>query len=70
MSKDDNGEKCFGAKHFSPDEPNDTWGLEQLGEHARQHHEVIVRGEQALAPAYWQLGCALQIARRQLGRGH
>jgi hypothetical protein len=70
MSKDDNGEKCFGAKHFSPDEPDDTWGLEQLGEHARQQHEIIVKGERALAPAYWQLGCALQIAKRQLGRSH
>lgn len=70
MSKDDNGEKCFGAKHFSPDEPDDTWGLEQLGEHARQQHEIIVKGERALAPAYWQLGCVLQIAKRQLGRSH
>jgi hypothetical protein len=70
MSKDDEGEKCFGAKHFSPDEPDDTWGLEQLGEHARQQHEIIVKGERALAPTYWQLGCALQIAKRQLGRSH
>ena len=44
MSKDDEGEKCFGAKHFSPDEPDDTWPIEQLGEHARQQHEVIVHG--------------------------
>jgi len=69
MSNDDNGEKCFGAKHFSSDEPNDTWSIEQLGERARQQHEVIVRGERDLAPAYWELGRALQIARRQLRRG-
>ncbi|HPM85328.1 MAG TPA: hypothetical protein PLF81_31715, partial [Candidatus Anammoximicrobium sp.] len=69
MSKDDNGEKCFGAKHFSPDEPDDTWSIEKLGEHARRQHEVIVRGERDLAPAYWELGRALQIARRQLRRG-
>lgn len=69
MSKDDEGEKCFGAKHFSDDEPNDTWSIEQLGERARQQHEVIVRGERDLAPAYWELGRALQIARRELRRG-
>ncbi len=69
MSKDDNGEKCFGAKHFSPDEPDDTWPIEQLGERARQQHELIVSGERDLAPAYWELGRALQIARRQLRRG-
>ena len=27
-----------------------------LGEHARQQHEIIVKGERDLAPAYWELG--------------
>lgn len=69
MSKDESPDECFGPKHLQPDEPDDTWDIDRLGEHAREQHNHIVQGEQSLAPHYWKLGRALKIAKRQIRRG-
>jgi len=69
MRKDDSADECFGPKHLSTEEPDDTWEIERLGEHARIQHDQIIRGEKSLAPYYWELGRALQIAKRQVRRG-
>jgi hypothetical protein len=71
MTESESSQKCFGARNISPDEqPDHSWGLEQLGQYARDQHQAIVRGEQTLAPLYWWLGQALQLARKELGRSH
>lgn len=51
------------------DEPQANWGVEDLGRYARARHDEIAAGEQSLAAAYWRLGAALNLARRQFGRG-
>jgi hypothetical protein len=51
------------------DLPAYDWDLNRLGEFARREHQAILTGEKTLAPAYWRLGSALTMARRQLGRG-
>jgi hypothetical protein len=68
MTADNSGES-FGAKPLSDDEPSHAWDLERLGKYARKEHDAIVRGETTLSPHYWRLGQALQLARKQLGRG-
>lgn len=62
-------EKSFVAKLFSPEEPDHSWGVEELGAYAKAQHEAIVHGEQSLTHLYWRLGNALELARRQFDRG-
>jgi len=45
--------------------PDPTWGVDCLGEYARQQDQAIVNGEQALTAYYWRLGLALELARKQ-----
>jgi hypothetical protein len=60
----------FAPKHFAAGEPDHSWGLKQLGDYARRQHNAIVQGETSLAASYWRLGQVLELARKQLGRGH
>lgn len=62
-------EKSFGAKLFSPEAPDHSWGVEELGAYAKAQHAAIVQGEQSLTRLYWSLGNALELARRQFDRG-
>jgi hypothetical protein len=62
-------EKSFAPKLFVPDQPDHSWDIERLGVFAREKHEAILQGERSLAPLYWFLGMALEIARNQIGRG-
>ena len=57
------------ARNISTTEPDHTWGLEDLGEHAHCKHEEIVQCEKTLAPAYHGLGQVLELARKQVNRG-
>jgi len=66
---DATSEKSFVAKLFSPEEPDHSWGVEELGAYAKAQHEAIVHGEQSLTHLYWRLGNALELARRQFDRG-
>lgn len=69
MFKDDPTEECFGPEHSAKDEPDHSWGLDELGERARGKHDEIVQGEKTLAPEYWDLGQALTLARKQVTHG-
>jgi hypothetical protein len=60
----------FAPKPFAEGEPDHSWGLDQLGDYARQQHDAIVQGETSLAGTYWRLGQVLELARKQLARGH
>lgn len=62
-------EKSFVAKLFSSEEPDHSWGVEELGAYAKDQHEAIIHGEQSLTHLYWRLGNALELARRQFDRG-
>lgn len=61
-------EKSFGPKLLEGDQPDRAWTLDRLGKFARERHERILAGERQLAPIYWALGRALNIARKQIGR--
>jgi hypothetical protein len=69
LATDATPEKSFVAKLFSPEEPDHSWGVEELGAYAKAQHEAIVHGEQSLTHLYWRLGNALELARRQFDRG-
>ncbi|MEK6234594.1 MAG: hypothetical protein N2C14_07765, partial [Planctomycetales bacterium] len=51
------------------EQPNEAWGVERLGEFAQARHREIEADEQSLAQAYWRLGLALNLARRQFSHG-
>ncbi|MBI1247738.1 hypothetical protein GC197_07790 [bacterium] len=51
------------------DQPNEAWDVERLGAFAQARHQEIDTDEQSLARAYWQLGLALNLARRQFSQG-
>jgi hypothetical protein len=69
MSTDATPEKSSATKLFCGEEPDRSWPLERLGQRARELHQGILVSEQATAPAYWELGRVLELARKQLGRG-
>jgi hypothetical protein len=58
-------DKSFGPQLFPGGEPNPEWGVDELGCYARVQHQAIEDGERLLAPSYWRLGLALNLARRQ-----
>jgi hypothetical protein len=61
-------EKTCGPQLFDA-EPSHSWTLEKLGEYAQQQHRTIIDGEKQLTPAYWRLGQALMLLRKQFNRG-
>jgi len=49
--------------------PTDEWKVDRLGEFAATEHRAIVADETTLAPRYWRLGMALNLARKQIRHG-
>jgi hypothetical protein len=69
MGTDATDAESFGAKLFSREAPDHSWGVDDLGQYAQQRHDEILQAERSSAPVYWALGQALSLARKQLGRG-
>jgi hypothetical protein len=63
-------EKSFDPQLLPEGEPNPEWGIEQLGVYSQLQHRTIVAGEKSLTSAYWRLGQALDLALKNLPRGH
>lgn len=61
-------ESC-GSQLLVDEQPSHDWDVDKLGEFAKKQHRLIVDGEQELVPAYWRLGQALSLARKQFARG-
>ena len=68
MVENDTDAKSCDPQLFMDGEPDSKWGLDDLGGYAQSQHRAIADGEQTLAPCYWRLGLALNLARRQLSR--
>lgn len=51
------------------EQPNEAWDVERLGAFAQVRHHEIETDERSLARAYWWLGLALNLARRQFSHG-
>lgn len=49
--------------------PEDDWGLDRLGEFAREQAGLIDDAECSRTVIYWRLGLALSLARRHFSRG-
>jgi hypothetical protein len=45
--------------------PDASWAFDQLGQYAQSVDRAITEGERSLTPADWNLGLALELARRQ-----
>ena len=69
MKNDAKIEKSCGPQHLDDERPSSNWGLDKLGEFARQQQRRIVDGEQELTFVYWKMGQALEFARKQLTHG-
>jgi hypothetical protein len=63
-------EKSFDPKLLPDGDPTSEWGIEQLGAYAQLQHRQILDGEKSLSPCYWRLGQALELALKNLPRGH
>jgi hypothetical protein len=64
-----NDGKSCGTQLFSPQEPNNEWGPDQLGFYAQSQHQFIIASECLATPAYWRLGRALYFAKKSFGHG-
>jgi hypothetical protein len=51
------------------DEPSHGWDLDRLGKFLQEQHLAIVEGEKQLAPVYWRMGQASNLARKHFSRG-
>jgi len=51
------------------EQPNEAWDIQRLAAFAQTRHQEIDADEQSLARAYWRLGMALNLARRQFSHG-
>jgi hypothetical protein len=69
MLKETKTEKGCGPQLLNDEQPSHSWDLDKLGEFAKEQHQKIVEGEKELAPAYWRLGEALDLARKQFNHG-
>ena len=49
-------------------EPQETWGVDELGVYAEAQHRTIEEGEHSLAANYWYLGRSLSLARPHFSR--
>jgi hypothetical protein len=65
----DNSDKGCGPQLFNNDIPPDKWDIDRLGEFAATEYRAIVADETTLAPRYWRLGMALNLARKQIRHG-
>lgn len=70
MLRETKTEKGCGPQLLGNEQPSHGWGLDRLGEFAREQHQKIVDGEKDLVQAYWRLGQVLSLARKQFGHGH
>jgi len=61
--------KSCGPQHLVEGEPNSDWGLDELDNYAQKQHREIVNGETGLAPTYWRLGAALDLAKEKFQHG-
>lgn len=61
--------KTFGPQVLPKGEPNVEWTLEQLAPYVVAQHQTIVDGEKNLTPAYWRLGHALKLAKKNFAHG-
>jgi hypothetical protein len=64
-----NSDKGCGPQRFDSEIPSDEWNIDRLGEFAATEHGAIVADETTLAPRYWRLGLALDLARKQIRHG-
>jgi hypothetical protein len=62
-------DKGCGPQLFANATPTTEWDVDQLGEFAAVEHQAILSGETTLAPRYWRLGLALNLARKQIRHG-
>ena len=62
-------EKSCEPQLLDDEQPSHSWGLDKLAEFAQEQHRIIVDGEKEQVPAYWRLGQALSLARKQFARG-
>ena len=69
MKRKSDVQKSCGPQLFDKTLPAHDWPLEELTEFAQREYRKIVDDEKTLALAYWRLGNALTVARKQLGRG-
>ena len=70
MRSDTSDERSFDPQLLPEGEPNSEWGIEQLGVYAQLQHRTIIAGEKSLTSTYWRLGQALDLALKNLPRGH
>lgn len=52
------------SQSFTPS-PDESWGVDDLRVYAQNLDCEISQGERLLTPCYWNLGLALELARRQ-----
>ena len=68
MNDSDNIAESCATQRLSND-PNERWTIDELGQRAEVLHREIECREEALAPAYWQLGETLNLARKNFAHG-
>jgi hypothetical protein len=57
------------AAQLLQSEPLETWTVDELGAYSKAQHAEIDQREKAIAPVYWQLGKALNLARKNFAHG-
>jgi hypothetical protein len=62
-------DKSCTPQHFTSGCPTNEWTPEQLSTYAQAQHEAILDGERHLTVAYWRLGMALNLLRRNYNYG-
>ncbi len=70
MSNESSRDGCCEPQRLASESPNSEWGVDQLGDYARAENAVIDAHERHLTSAYWRLGHALSLARKQFDHGH
>ena len=68
MNSDTFEQESCGPQLMPKGDPTIEWGVQELGVYAQVQHRQIVGGETSLSAAYWRLGLALNLARKQFGR--
>jgi hypothetical protein len=63
------GEKGCGPQPSDNDLPSHSWTIDQLTAYAKREYGTILTNERTVAPSYWRLGCALNIARKNFSQG-
>lgn len=66
----DNSDKGCDPQLFDSDTPSEEWEIDRLGGFAATEYRAIVAEEITLAPRYWRLGLALNLARKLVPHGH